>query len=210
MTKISTNVAGILLTFLFAGLISSCKKETLRSEHGYKIASSSEANKKRVIRDYSDDFVTYYQFIPDLANGWVPPNPGPAWYPGGGEGNASHLGKVSTYYNQYASFSPTGFGSTAAPVNMFFASQLSAIGIDVPDAVSTIVFDKKGNSVWFRLISNTTVPVSQTRINFSGVSDIIGGTGKFAGATGQVKLIGYFNPTDPNDAAVSSVGFITY
>ena len=204
------NIAATVLPLLFVTCISSCKKEGIKSNGGFDNLIVSKEEGKQVTRPYKDDFDTYYQFIPDIANGWTPPNPGPAWYPGGGEGNATHLGKVWTYYNQYASFGPNGFGSSAAPVNMFFASQLSAAGITVPNDVSTVVFDKKGNSVWFKLVSNITVPVSAARINFSGVSDIIGGTGKFAGATGQVNLNGYFNPTDPDDAAVSSVGTITY
>lgn len=36
--------------------------------------------------------------------------------------------------------------------------------------------------------------VSPTQITFSGTMYIIGGTGKFAGATGETTLNGYFNP----------------
>lgn len=199
--------ACVLLSTFF---LMSCQKDLQIRAEKSGMATEMQAKSKPVLRPYKDAFDTYYQFIPDVANGWVAPNPGPAWYPGGGEGNVAHMGKALTYFNQYASLGPTGFGSVAAPVNMFFASQLSAIGLAIPGNVSSIVFDKKGNSIWFRLMSNTTIQESDIRVNFTGDVDIVGGTGKFEGATGKVKLSGYFNPQNPGDAGVSNVGNIVY
>ncbi len=227
MKKYSMNMAAILLPLLIASFVISCKKEEsisgidrsgAKPELQSTISSKQEKKEKeKVQRPYKDHFDTYYRFEPDFAGGWLPPangespSPAPAWYPGGGEGNATHMGKVWTLYNQHADFnSMGGLTSSAASVNMFFAAALQQAGIVAPANVSTVVFDKKGNSVWFILQSNVTTPISTTRINFSGTSKIVGGSGKFVGATGEVSLQGYFNPTDFNDAGVDTNGFIVY
>jgi hypothetical protein len=118
------------------------------------------------------------------------------------------MGNASTYFNQYASFGPTGLTTSAAPVTMFFATQLAPF--NVPSNVSSIVFDDKGNSVWFQSVGTQTMPVSPTRVNFTGTNNIVGGTGKFAGATGQVTVNGYFNPQDQQDASFWQNGWIRY
>lgn len=205
----------IYLTAMAVGLslsVISCKKEMANSG---KVETLSSAGKVHipVKRAYKDDFNTDYQFVPDIANGWDPENPTPflAWYPGNGKGNATHIGNAKTYFNQYVPFNPPFFSSIPAPVNMFFAGALALAGYtDIPDEVNSIVYDDKGNSIWFRQTSNTTTPESASRINFSGTSNIIGGTGKFTGATGEVNLIGFFNPLDQQDAGVSTKGWISY
>lgn len=70
----------------------------------------------------------------------------------------------------------------------------------------------KNNSIWFSLVdgSATQHPVSPTRIEITGESDIVGGTGKFRNATGRTKLRAYFNPTDTTDARSSQEGWIRY
>jgi len=213
MKKSFVQMGFVVLPLLIISLVTSCKKEAAETLNDSGTTNRMQKSaKKRVERAYKDDFKTSYRFIPDIANGWTPPNPGPAWYPGEGEGHATHMGKAFTKFNQYASFGPNGFGSVGAPLNLFpfLKDPLTAAGITVPDNVNSIVFDDKGNSIWFQLTSNFTVPASATRINFTGTADIVGGTGKFIGATGQVNLTGYFNPTNSNDAGVSAEGRITY
>lgn len=197
----------MLLTFVL--FFSSCQKETTAPNSTEEQANAFEANREPVNRAWRDSFDTWYQFIPDLANGWTPPNPAPAWYPGGGDGNATHMGNASTYFNQYATLGPTGLTTSFAPVTMFFATQLAAF--NVPATVGSIVFDDKGNSVWFRVVGSTqATPVSPTRVNFTGTNNIVGGTGKFAGATGQVTINGYFNPQNQQDASFWQNGWISY
>jgi hypothetical protein len=207
MKKITTTVAGIVLPLLLIITVSSCQKETT-AINGLNEEIATAANNGPVTRAYRDSFDTWYQFVPDIAGGWTPPNPAPAWYPGGGDGNATHFGIASSYFNQYASFGPTGLTSSAAPVTMFFAAQLASFS--VPSNVSTIVFDDKGNSVWFQSAGTQTMPVSPTRVNFTGTNNIVGGTGKFAGATGQVTVNGYFNPQNQQDASFWQNGWIRY
>lgn len=192
-------------------IVPACKKETA-SSITLQTASSSQED-QRVKRPYKDRFDTWFQFVPDFVNGWDPQNPTPflAWYPGGGSGNATHMGNAQIYFNQYVPFNPPYFSSIHAPVNQFFSKELAAVGLgSLSNDVSSVVFDGKGNAVWLHQTSNSTTPVSASRIEFSGISDIIGGTGKFAGATGEVNLKGYFNPLDQQDAAVSADGWILY
>lgn len=166
-----------------------------------------------VRRAYRDSFDTWYNMVPDIANGWNPSYiPFLAWYPGGGEGNVTHMGKASTYFNQYVPFTPPNVGSVPAPVTMFFAAELAAAGYPgIPSTVQSITFDTKGNSVWFWGDGNTTQTfISPTRIEFTGTSSIVGGTGKFEGATGEVTLNGYFNPQDQQDASSWQNGWIEY
>lgn len=174
---------------------------------------SSRSSNDPVRRAYRDNFDTWYNFFPDIAGGWDPENPAPfpAWYPGGGEGNATHVGNAKAYFNQYVTFIPPNIVSLHAPVTMYFADELEDAGYnDIPDEVGSIVIDDKGNSIWFHATSNTATPVGPTRVEFTGVNLIIGGTGKFEGATGEVTLNGYFNPQDQQDAGFWQDGWIAY
>ncbi|MGZ5247560.1 MAG: hypothetical protein ACXWV5_11025 [Flavitalea sp.] len=209
--KTNTISMAALAVGLCLSLIS-CKKDMVNNMEDETLSRAAKL-REPVKRAYRDSFDTQFQFIPDIANGWDPENPTPflAWYPGNGDGNASHMGKAKTYFNQYVPFNPPFFSSIPAPVNMFFSEALALAGYPgIPDAVNSIVYDKKGNSIWFRQTSNSTSPESATRINFTGTSSIIGGTGKFVGATGEVTLNGYFNPLDQQDASVWTKGWISY
>lgn len=207
MKKITTGVASIVLPLLLIITISSCQKETT-AINGMNEEIATAANNGPVTRAYRDSFDTWYQFVPDILGGWTPPNPAPAWYPGGGDGNATHFGNASTYFNQYASFGPTGLTTSHAPVTMFFGVPLASF--NVPANVGSIVYDNKGNSVWFQSAGTQALPAGPTRVNFTGTNNIVGGTGKFAGATGQVTINGYFNPQNQQDASYWQNGWISY
>lgn len=213
MKRNSTWATSILLPVLLTLIISSCQKEITLPENQSGEVTAVSASHNPVTRAYRDSFDTWYMFVPDIANGWDPTHPTKflAWYPGGGDGNASHIGNAKTYFNQYVPFAPPLFSSVPAPVTQFFSAPLAAAGFTgIPSSVSSIVYDSKGNSVWFHQTSNSTIPASSTRINFSGTADIIGGTGKFSGATGEVSLQGFFNPQDQQDASFWQNGWIRY
>jgi hypothetical protein len=80
----------------------------------------------------------------------------------------------------YATFGPNGMQGTPAPLNLFFAEKLHDLGIIVLGAVTVILFDKQGNSIWGQGIGPITItPISATRVTFSvDALEIIGGTGK--------------------------------
>lgn len=152
-----------LLTFKLAATIAAlslivlgCQKEQL-SPNGIStedMLSSSNAVAKQIKqqdRPLKGDFVTTVGFIPDWAGGYNPAiDPGaPAWYPGSGEGNLTHLGLSYTFINQHVV--PTGVlvgEGTTPPVNDYFKAQLAAYNVTVPDAVGWIFLDKHGNSIW--------------------------------------------------------------
>src|SRR5689334_3882338 len=77
----------ITLTLVICIIVSGCKKETSTSI-SVQTASSARTD-HQVKRPYKDAFDTWFQFVPDFANGWDPQHPTPflAWYPGGGTGN---------------------------------------------------------------------------------------------------------------------------
>jgi hypothetical protein len=208
MKKITPIIALTVVTSL---IVSGCKKETATSINA-QITSLSKSD-HQVKRPYKDRFDTWFQFVPDFANGWDPQNPTPflAWYPGGGSGNSTHMGHAQIYFNQYVPFNPPFFSSVHAPVNQFFSTELALVGLgSLSNEVSSVVFDGKGNSIWLHQTSNSTTPVNAERIEFTGTSEIIGGSGKFEGAGGEVDLKGYFNPLNQQDAAVSADGWILY
>lgn len=162
-------------------------------------------------RPLNGQFQTSYSFIPDIEHGWTPPNPAPAWYPGGGGGALTQLGNCATFFNQYASLGPAGLTTVGAPVNQFFSSQLGLAGLQVPAAVTTIFYTSSGKSIWCQAIgASSTQPVSPTRIEFITQLKIIGGTGRFHSAEGQASLKGFFNPQNTEDAGFTVDGWIEY
>ncbi len=114
--------------------------------------------------------------------------------PGTGVGNATFIGKSYSFLNQLA-IGPTT--TVSAPVTQFYSDELSDLGlVNIPDEVSSLTTDGKGNSVWYKNILNRTTPSSSTRTDFTADVEIVGGTGKFEGATGNGTVEGFFNPQD--------------
>jgi len=191
-------------------LLESCQKERLpdNSDLSESLTTASKENK---LLPFKGTFTTNYSFVPDIAGGWTAPNPAPAWYPGGGDGNLTHVGTCQTNFNQYATFGPAGLQSAGAPVNMFFATSLAPSGYVVPNTVTTIFYTSNGQSVWSMAVGmSATVPVSATRVEFTANHEIIGGTGRFHDAKGTYILKGFFNPQDPEDAGFEVNGWIEY
>ncbi|WP_339866426.1 hypothetical protein [uncultured Algoriphagus sp.] len=127
----------------------------------------------------------------DEHGNWTAVNP--TFFPGTGIGNSSHMGKALTFLNQRTD----RLGTVGAPVTQFYSEQLEALGIFVDNLeVSSVTTDGKGNSVWFKNIQNIASPISEERIEFKAEVEIIGGTGKFEGASGSATVDGFFNPTN--------------
>jgi len=204
----------ILISAVIVFAITSCQKERMEvSSPGTEILNSSLskiADSKKSTRSYKDEYATWYTvLVPFFYNGAAGVS-----LPGSGDGHSTHIGTSKIYFNQLVPFdqSPT----LPIPVNLYFPD------LDVPASVmvdgqlrilnSIILDEKKNNSIWFSLIVGSSIqqPISETRVEFTGETDIVGGTGKFTGATGHTTLSGYFNPTDTADANVSQQGWIRY
>jgi hypothetical protein len=116
-------------------------------------------------------------------------------FPGFGRGEATFLGRSFSFFNQYATGEPdpnTGIAFTvAAPVTEFFSQQLTRLGLneneinDNPELVSSITTDGKGNSIFFNNVSNRVQFDRLGNITFVAEVKIVGGTGRFKGASGK-------------------------
>jgi hypothetical protein len=190
--------------FVIAGvvLLVGCQKDISDLSSENALISKATNVKKTQEHMLKGEFPTAsYWVVP--GPGWVNPNPAPAWYPGTGEGHMNLLGKAYAFVNMYVTLGQTGLQGTPAPINLFFSDELSSLGIQIPDAVTIFIFDKQGNSIWGNGAGTLPVtPVSETRVLFSGPIDIIGGTGKFANASGSFRISGYFNPQNRQEAAL--------
>jgi hypothetical protein len=218
MKKIHLWQATLVLTVMLGTLISCQKERDLITLNNVEQTFSKESLTP-VTRAFHANFSMNLNFVPDFAGGWVITDPNSyAWWPGYGDGNATHMGNAAVYFNQYTVRQPSGIVNLfSSPVTMFFANQLMAY--NVPPEVSAIAYDRKGNTIWFKNDPGgiPSATVSPTKIIFSGTMYIIGGTGKFTGATGETILNGYFDPsplqTNPGallEGILSHDGWIRY
>jgi hypothetical protein len=193
-----------------------CQKEKgdLSSIQGQGNATELQARitKMPVTRAYRDSFDIDLSFKPDLAAGWTKADPdAPAWFYGTGFGNATHMGNVETYFNTHTLRSSAGIVMVyQAPVNQFYAVPLQQY--NVPEDVSAVHYDGKGNSIWFRIAMDgwTSWHTAATHVAMKGNMLIVGGTGKFVGATGETNFHAEFNQLNLHDATMWQSGKIRY
>jgi hypothetical protein len=158
--------------------------------------------------------------------------------PGGGAGNASHMGSVGTWFNQLA-YSPDGQNP---PAGTIAASVVSAVSypvfpgaslpliqtndfaplativawLQVPATVNghtvwSVVYNGKGDALFLSTTTPSTAVVeSATRTSFGGEGIFVGGRGRFENATGTYQFSGFFNPQDANEAGYSIDGILSY
>lgn len=215
MKKITTWLAAFWLLAIILAVFSCQKQRGDLSFNDSVQTTTTESqdalSKAPVTRAYRDSFDASLHFVPDIAAGWTYPNNSPAWFHGNGTGNATHMGNVMFYFNQYTLKNSAGVTIVYySPVNMFYASQLQSF--NVPSNVTGVIFDDKGNSIWLRN-SPDGIPskhISLTRINLDGTMLIVGGTGKFVGATGETSFHGFFNPLNLQECSLWQNGWIRY
>jgi hypothetical protein len=236
MNTIKRIIMGIAGTAAISLMLVSCQKE-LDPEQ----VAALKASDKGVKRPFKADTKTVYRVAPSLS-GPIPVTVngtnylGFLYFPGKGEGNATHMGNVKTYFNQLA-YWPMGTmdpsaappaGSLPTPITEIPNYYLLPPPIDFSDLnglitrlpipssimgypVNSMFVNDKDEAVFTTAKGNSfTRPESPTKIVFGGRGLILGGTGKFANATGEFDYLGYFNPQDPNDAAYGAEGWIKY
>lgn len=130
--------------------------------------------------------------------------PAPGFYPGSGKGSATRMGKAQSFVNQFAFFDGSELKTVGAPVTLFFGNELKGLGIkNIPDEVSSITIDKKGNSIWIKNITNTVTPISATLSSFIAEVEFVGGSGRFAKFKGKGVVRGNFNPMTGEGSSVT-------
>jgi len=210
MKKFTTWLVAIVLPATMILTLISCQKDIkdISPTNSELVTGKSH---EPVTRAYRDSFEAELNYIPDFNGGYVQTNPySHVWWPGSGDGNATHMGNVSAYFNQYTIRTSGIIYMFHSPATMFFPTELQAF--NVPQNVSLVVVDGKGNSVWFRNSPEgfPSTPVSPTKIIFNGTMIIAGGSGKFSGATGETSFHGFFNPQNLQECSFWQNGWIQY
>lgn len=224
--------------------LGACNKESLQDLNKSdkncetELKQESERLVRRPFKMTSD---TWYRISP-TAPAPVASIPGQISFanvPGGGTGNATHMGGVTVWFNQLA-YSPDGLnppsGTVSAPVvhaisypilfpgaplpliqpGDFPALALANSWLQLPESVNgyivnTVIYNENGDAVFLAHTtpSQATI-VSAQRVNFSGEGMFVGGRGKFSEASGTYRFNGYFNLQNPNDAGYEIDGSIAY
>lgn len=185
-------LAGTIFTFV------SCQKELPLGNSDQATASEPQVllSKEPVTRAYRDSFDIAMTFVPDA--GWVYPNSWPAWFYGTGDGNATHMGNVNSYFNSHTTKSSTGVTMVyGRPVTQYYATEVARFNIpaSLVQHVHAVIYDDKENSIWVE-IAPEGMPSwhpDAIHVGMAGRALIVGGTGKFAGATGETTLNCYFS-----------------
>jgi hypothetical protein len=188
---------------------------------------------------FKADFNTFYRFnpiapIPVVVNGVT--YVGFAYVPGGGTGNATHMGNCKTYFNQLSYTNAPGglpLGSVSAAVTDILSYPITGAPLPLIQAgdfnglvmannwyhfpatvqgkiINSVIYDDRGNAVFTSFISNETFPISETVIGFRGKGVVLGGRGKFNDSKGEFDFNGQFNITNPNEAEYHFEGWICY
>lgn len=159
---------------------------------GYRIGTSY---------NYFEIFDNNLFFVP--AEGYQG-GPAPGFYPGTGKGLATRMGKAQSFLNQFAFIEGSELKTVGAPVTLFFGDELTALGIkNIPNEVSSITIDKKGDSIWIKNISNTVTPISANLSSFLAEVEFVGGSGRFAKFKGSGVVRGNFNPMTGEGTSVT-------
>ena len=215
MKKITAWLAAFWLLAIILTVLSCQKQRGYLSFNESVQTTTTESqdalSKAPVTRAYRDSFDADLHFVPDIAAGWTYPNNSPAWFHGNGKGNATHMGNVNTYFNTYTLKNSAGVTMVyGRPVTMFYALQLQSD--NVPSDVSIVIFDDKGNSIWGRIAPEglPSQHVDATHIAMAGKVLIVGGTGRFEGATGETTLHAVFNQFNLQECSLWQNGWIRY
>jgi hypothetical protein len=192
------------LVLLMASMLflTNCRKDFSSSTTENLITSnaglSSHITHPRPLKATMD---VYHIFTPDYANGGCYCSPYlPGYMAGSGGGNSTLLGKFYSFSNLYAYYDSTGAEvvySVSIPDDYYdqmkpYFTQ-DEIEIMKTQKVEVIFFDHQGNAFWSDFDTLHMIPSPENLLHFSlsGSGRIMGGIGKFAGATGFFNFSGY-------------------
>jgi hypothetical protein len=233
------------LPLFAAGLVTlaSCEKSDVSADKELLAGDIAQAKGQKAARAFKATTKTRYRISPVLGPAIDVPignevYEGTIYFPGDGVGNATHMGRVTTYFNQLAYFpagSPQGTppsGSIAAaltavpgyfvyvqPPSLIDFSRLTSLisALPIPTEVdghivNSMFVNDKNEAVFTTSLQGEGFirTESPTRIVFGGKGKFLGGTGKFEGATGEFSFLGYFNPQNQDDAEYTADGWIKY
>jgi hypothetical protein len=214
LSFIKTALLIAVIPFLFG-----CEKESLSE---LQVGSESALRKgKQVERPFKGRMVSYTTIVGDEAAGWTPGNLLPGWFLGSGEGNATHIGKFNTYFSQYGvPVSVNEAQVVGVPVTMFFTEELlehftpAEIRLMTELEVSMVIFDKHGNSIWSARVPGTRTVTLEDASSVEVFQEliIVGGTGRFADASGSFTLSGFteLDSSRPGRGELRLDGVIVY
>ena len=139
-----------------------------------------------------------------------------AHFPGGGQGQATHMGQVTIYYNQLSyGLSPDappvgslgapitdvpGYQVTGGPLPLIQSEDFMQLAdlsnqMNIPDQVfehviNLVIYAKNGDALFTSAIEGTssTFPLSAGIVGFKGKALILGGRGKLNKAVGEIDL----------------------
>lgn len=140
------------------------------------------------------------------------------WAYGSGEGHLNILGKSRIYYNTISPYTALNLFYNA-PVTQFFATELWRYGFTgLGTNVSSIMLDQQGNSIQLEIKQGTVgeytfhemPPNLVTPVDLKAEYKIVGGTGKFEEATGDILLTGYWDPKWPHETLLVINGEIVF
>lgn len=206
MKQIKLKLSGLVL--ISSIVLSSCMSEAetpvineLLTNESTGVVPGGENFRKGSEYNYSEEFSNQLFSVEYIGD-----NPlGIAFFPGTGTGMANRMGKASSFLNQLAIIDPNtgGIITINAPVTQFFTNELASLGLtEIPDEVSSLTTDGKGNAIWFKNIKNITTSISETLTEFEAEVEVIGGNGRFSKSSGKGIVKGTFNPMTGKGSSV--------
>lgn len=197
--KVSLLRMALLLACL--PFFTNCRKDLSKSANESSLTSNAVVSHKIHPRPLKGNMDVYHVYTPDYAKGGCYCFPYlPGFMGGSGEGNSTLLGKFYSYSNLYAYYGATGAQVTySVPLTDSFYNQLKPyfsndeIQAMKAQKVEVLFFDHQGNAFWSDFDTLHMDPSAANILHFSleGTGKIIGGIGKFAGATGFYNFSGY-------------------
>ncbi len=160
---------------------------------------------------------------------------GLSYAPGKASGSATCLGEINNYFNQLAYWA-MGKDPHNAPPSGSVAASLTDVAdypVFIPESdfsdvgvlikrlkipaeanghkICSVFVNAKDEAVYATYVGTSYInPVSEQRVEFGGKGKIVGGTGRFADASGEFAYAGNFNPQNQDDAAYDVNGWIKF